>query len=201
MSYRNLELLSNRSEFSDSRRSITKIAIIGDSGVGKTSLLERFTKNSFKNSYIMTIGGNFLTKKLPMNNGKSEILIFSDVAGQERFKEVRQVFYSGVEIVLAVCDLTRKNTLLNLDKVWLPEFLHSLPTQNANIKVQLIGNKCDLEDLSVISSRSLEKMAHKLSKKYPHITLLRPALLTSAKDNIFLEDSKTTKEPLAYCVN
>lgn len=200
MSFRNLELLSNRPELSDARRSITKIAIIGDSGVGKTSLIERFTNNCFKNSYIMTIGGNFLTKKLATKDGKSEILIFSDVAGQDRFKEVRSVFYSGVEIVLAVCDLTRKNTLVNLEKKWLPEFLHSLPQKNANVKVQLIGNKCDLEDLTVISSKDLDRMALKLSMKHPHITVLRPTLRTSAKDNIFLEESNPSKEPLAYCV-
>ena len=193
MPLRDLDVMLNAKSIKSSRKAITKIVILGDSGVGKTSLLERVVNSRFSQKYNMTIGGNFYTKKIPLANGKFEMVIFSDVAGQPRFEDVRQVFYSGVETALAVCDLSRKNSLHNLEKIWIPEFLTWASKPDFKPKIQLIGNKSDLTDLIVISIKDLEELASRLAIKYPHITVLKPILITSAKKNTFSEQS--TSQP------
>ena len=196
-----LDIISHHRTFSATNRNITKIVVLGDSGVGKTSLVNRFVSSSYEETYTMTIGGNFITKKFPIGDGKIEMLIFSDVAGQERFKDVRSVFYTGVEIVLAICDLTRKNTLKNLEKIWIPEFISFNTSKFFKPKIQLIGNKCDLEDLIVITSDDLMETACKLSIKYPQISMLTPCLRTSAKENLFLgSSSSSSKIPISNSI-
>ena len=128
-------------------------------------------------------------------------MVLWDLAGQERFKDVRSVFYTGVEIVLAICDLTRKNTLKNLEKIWIPEFISFNTSKFFKPKIQLIGNKCDLEDLIVITSDDLMETACKLSIKYPQISMLTPCLRTSAKENLFLGgSSSSSKIPISNSI-
>lgn len=200
MPLRDLDVMLNAKTTKTSRRTITKIAILGDSGVGKTSLIERFVNSGFSEKYNMTIGGNFYTKKIPLANGKLQMTIISDVSGQARFQDVRQVFYNGVDIALAVCDLTRKDSLQNIEKIWIPEFLSWVSRPGFKPKIQLVGNKVDLRDLLVISKRDLEEMVSRLTIKYPHTTILKPILITSAKKNTFIEhsSSKTKKAVPGY---
>ena len=182
--------------FSLSQMNIKKIAILGDAAVGKTSLAERFVNKKFNDSYNLTIAGNFLKKKISTENGK-EILIISDIAGQSRFKEVRSAFLLGAEVVLAVCDLTRKKTLENLENIWIPEFLNANQnTGRKSIQIQLIGNKCDLEDLMVMNLSDLDKIALSIARKYPRVTMLRPCLLTSAKEDLLIDEAFGTKKKL-----
>ena len=182
--------------FSLSQMNIKKIAILGDAAVGKTSLAERFVNKKFNDSYNLTIAGNFLKKKISTENGK-EILIISDIAGQSRFKEVRSAFLLGAEVVLAVCDLTRKKTLENLENIWIPEFLNANQnTGQKSIQIQLIGNKCDLEDLMVMNLSDLDKIALSIARKYPRVTMLRPCLLTSAKEDLLIDEAFGTKKKI-----
>jgi small GTP-binding protein len=182
--------------FSLSQKSIKKIAILGDAAVGKTSLAERFINKKFDDSYNITIAGNFLKKIIPTEKGK-EILIISDIAGQSRFEEVRSAFFLGAEVVLAVCDLTRKKTLENLENIWIPEFLIANPIKGRKkTKIQLIGNKCDLEDLMVMDMSDLEKIALSIARKYPRVTMLMPCLLTSAKEDLLIEEAFGSKKKL-----
>lgn len=172
-----------------SNRKVVKVTVFGDSGVGKTSLIKRFTSAKFNPTYSMTIGGDFSSKKLPLTNDNVATIIFSDVAGQERFKDTREVFYAGAEIALAVFDLTRHQSLDNLLKIWIPKFVKNSSSKNNNIKIQLIGNKSDLENYAVITPQEIQDLAGKITLKFPNVTLLKPFLLTSAKMNQFSSDS------------
>lgn len=180
----NRDINNNPTIFSTPNKLIKKIAVIGDSGVGKTSLIKRMTSNKFTLSYNMTIGGDFTTKKLPLANGKFCTYIFSDVSGQDRFKETRQVFYAGVDLVFGICDLTRRQSLENLEKLWVPEFLSSYSNET-KLKIQIVGNKSDLSDYFVINSHDLEQSAFRISMKFPQVTILNPCIITSAKNNLF----------------
>ena len=180
----NRDITNNPTIFSTSSKLIKKIAVIGDSGVGKTSLIKRMTSNTFTLSYNMTIGGDFTTKKLPLPNGKFCTYIFSDVSGQDRFKEMRQIFYAGVDLVFAVFDLTRKQSLINLEKLWIPEFL-STYSNDSKLKIQIVANKSDLLDYFVINPNDLEQSTFRISMKFPQVTILNPCIITSAKNNLF----------------
>ncbi len=168
---------------------MTKVVILGDSGVGKSSIIERFINARFSPKYNMTIGFNVVAKNFRIDQD-SELLVFLDVAGESRFAEVRKPCYLGAEIVLAVCDLTSKKSLTNLEKVWLPEFTkYRSNDEELHPKIQIIGNKCDLTDKIVISPEELQETAFRISVKYPQFTILTPSIITSAKENMFINES------------
>ena len=200
MSDRNI--FSKYFSYVSSLKNTRRIVILGDSAVGKTSIAKRFVDQTFSTDYDLTVAGNFFTNKLPTIYDKPEIFIISDVAGQKRFENVRSAFFNGSEFLLAVCDLTRKNTLRNLESVWIPEFLHAVtPKDGFRVKIQIVGNKCDLADLLVISMDDMDKIASSIGRKYPNVVMQLPCLLTSAKDNLFIDEAFGAKRkfiPLFY---
>jgi small GTP-binding protein len=184
MSLSNFEPLLQESMMNSPYKALTRICVIGDSGVGKSSLVNRLTSGKFFSSYSMTIGGDFKVKKIPTDHGRIHTFIFTDLSGQSRFEVTRKAFYSSCDLVFAVCDVTRKDSLTNLIKTWIPEFI-KLTSNHNNFKpkIQIIGNKSDLTDYTVISLSDLEEIALKVSLKFPHINVVHPCLMTSAKNN------------------
>ena len=120
---------------------IYKICVVGDGGVGKTSMVLRFTENSFKENYLMTIGSNFATKamKLPEYPNLDVKLQIWDLAGQQHFSFVRPPFYRGATAIIYVFDLTRRSSFANL-MTWKEE-VEKVIGQKTSI---LVGNKLDL---------------------------------------------------------
>ena len=122
---------------------IYKICIVGDGGVGKTSLVLRYCENSFRENYIMTIGSNFLTKKvvLPDYPNYDFILQLWDLAGQKHFRFVRLPFYRGATGIIYVYDLTKRSSFANIPN-WQDE-VEKFIGRKSSI---LVGNKLDLAD-------------------------------------------------------
>ena len=120
---------------------IFKIVIVGDSGVGKTNLITRYLKNDFKPETKATIGVEFSDKKYIYKNKNIKIQIW-DTAGQERYRSLTSMYYKGAKGAIFVYDISSKNSFENIDK-WLIEMKK---TADENIKIILIGNKCDLID-------------------------------------------------------
>ena len=184
------KILNDYKTSSSSRRNISKIVILGDSGVGKTSLIEQLVNAKFDPNYTMTIGVNLITKRYPIGIDNYQVLVFSDISGQTRFADIRKSYYTGVEIVMAVCDLTDRKTLENLEYIWIPEFIQSNPLEEGlRIKIQLIGNKCDLKDQLELSIYDLTETATRIDNFFPEVSVLKPCLLTSAKDNLYINES------------
>ena len=101
-----------------------KIAVIGSSGVGKTSLINQFISKKFERDYISTIGVNILIKDIDieLNEEKYAIqLMFWDIGGQEKYTNVRHMFYKGSNGAILVYDTTRPNTFLSV-----PTYLEDL---------------------------------------------------------------------------
>lgn len=116
-----------------------RICIIGDSSVGKTSLLTRYCDNVFKESYNNTIGVDFRVFSLKYNDTVCKVHIW-DTAGQERFKSVAVNYFKSTHGFMFVYDVTNKSSFDNINK-W-AELVHNT-NQNAKVNF-LIGNKCDL---------------------------------------------------------
>ena len=175
---------------SSSRRNISKIVLLGDSNVGKTCLIERLVNSTFNPNYNMTIGVNLITKRYAIGLDNYQVLVFSDISGQTRFADIRKSYYMGVEIVMAVCDLTNRETLNNLENIWIPEFIDSNPVEEGlRTKIQLIGNKVDLKDELEISIYDLEETASRIAYCHPQVSMLKPSLLTSAKEGLYINES------------
>lgn len=119
-----------------------KILIIGESGVGKSSLLLRFTDDTFDPQLGATIGVDFKVKTIAVDGNKAKLAIW-DTAGQERFRTLTPSYYRGAQGVILVYDVTRRDTFAKLD-VWLNE-LETYCTRNDLVKM-LVGNKIDKEN-------------------------------------------------------
>ena len=116
-----------------------KIALVGDCGVGKSSIALRYTRNEFLSNYISTGGASYSNKIVEKNGEKLQLDIW-DTAGQEKFRSLGKNFYRDAFIILMVYDITRQETFDNLKKIWYPEI-----TQNGVEKplLAVVGNKSD----------------------------------------------------------
>ena len=125
-----------------------KIVLIGDSGVGKSNLLSRFTRNEFNLESKSTIGVEFATKSIQAE-GKTIKAQIWDTAGQERFQSLGVGFYRGADACLLVYDITDPHSLDNLDH-WRKEFLEQvggglagLGDASTQFPFVVLGNKMD----------------------------------------------------------
>ena len=116
-----------------------KIVLIGDTGVGKSNLLSRFTKDEFNLESKSTIGVEFATKNIPIDNKVIKAQIW-DTAGQERYRAITSAYYRGAVGALLLYDITRQATFANVER-WLTELRDHA---EANIVIMLVGNKSDL---------------------------------------------------------
>ena len=119
-----------------------KVVLIGDSGVGKSNLLSRFTKNEFNLESKTTIGVEFATKTIE-TEGKIVKAQIWDTAGQERYRAITSAYYRGAVGALLVFDITKDQTFKSIDR-WLNELKDHA---DQNIVVMLVGNKTDLDHL------------------------------------------------------
>jgi len=150
-----------------------KLLIIGDSGVGKSSLLVRFADNHFSGNYITTIGVDFKIRTIELNGERVKLQIW-DTAGQERFRTITSTYYRGTHGVIVVYDVTSGESFANV-KRWLHEI-----DQNCDVVNRiLVGNKNDDPDRKVVLTDDAKRFADQMG-----IRLFE----TSAKDNINVEE-------------
>jgi small GTP-binding protein len=145
-----------------------KVLIIGNSGVGKSCLLLRYTDNKFQETFLTTIGVDFKTKYIEIEGLKVKLQIW-DTAGQEKFRSITKAYYRGAHGILVVFDISRRDTF-NQTRMWVDSIRDS-SSDSSPIDVILVGNKSDLE-------RMVEKAeAEDLAKQFQI-----PYFETSAKD-------------------
>ncbi|KAK8672828.1 hypothetical protein V6N13_111187 [Hibiscus sabdariffa] len=126
-----------------------KLLMIGDSGVGKSSLLLSFTAGTF-DELSPTIGVDFKVKYITAGGKKLKLAIW-DTAGQERFRTLTSSYYRGAQGVVLVYDVTRRETFTNLKEVWYKEF--ELYSTNQDCIRMLVGNKVDKESQRVVTKK------------------------------------------------
>jgi len=124
---------------------LIKLLLIGDSGVGKSCLLLRFSDESFTPSFITTIGIDFKIRSIEMDGKKIKLQIW-DTAGQERFRTITTAYYRGAMGIIMVYDVTDEKSFINI-RNWMRNI-----EQHASEDVNkiLVGNKCDLSDKRLI---------------------------------------------------
>ena len=138
-----------------------KILTIGESGVGKTCVLRRFVENKFLKNHLATIGIDFKTKTLNINNQEIKLKIW-DTAGQERFRNITTQYYKGADGIVLVYDVTDEASYEKI-RDWMEQILSN--TQQDEIGLVLLGNKCDMEPRAVSEEQGI-KMAEDLKISY-----------------------------------
>jgi len=120
---------------------VVKVVIVGDWGVGKTSVIRRFAENKFEHDYKPSIGVNIVTKIIDVKGQKLKLQLF-DTGGQERFQPLRQRYYTGANAVVFVFDITRASSASAIESKWLDEVTSTLGNDFVRV---VLANKTDLE--------------------------------------------------------
>ena len=160
-----------------------KIVLIGETGVGKTSIISQFIDQVFQADQQATIGGTYSSKTVKCSNGKILKLEIWDTAGQERYRSVTKMFYKDANVAILVYDITNKFSFEELQNYWAEQVLESAPK---DIILCIIANKSDLIQEEQVDEGEARKYAGKINAIFA---------VTSAKDNagindLFIEISK-----------
>jgi len=152
-----------------------KLLLIGDSGVGKTCILYRFSDDAFNTTFISTIGIDFKIKTIELHGKKIKLQIW-DTAGQERFHTITTSYYRGAMGIMLVYDITNPKSFDNIAK-WLRNIDEHA---SEDVEKMLLGNKCDMADKRMVSKERGEQIAREHGIRF---------LETSAKANINIDKS------------
>ena len=156
-----------------------KLILIGDSCVGKSNILLKYLKNQFNENSKTTVGVEFGTKNIIINNKRIKIQIW-DTAGQERYRSITSAYYKGAKGALIVYDITRKNTFDNIDK-WITDLKLN---GDKNICIIILGNKSDLIDKREINKNDGIKKAEMYKTAFLETSALNGDNISKAFDEL-----------------
>jgi small GTP-binding protein len=150
-----------------------KVCLVGDGAVGKTSLVRKYVFDEFSDDYLATIGTKITKREMTVRDPDEDMEIKVDMAiwdimGQHGFRRLLQeAYFFGVDGVIAVCDLTRKETVDGLN-----DWLERIEEVAGDVPVITLGNKADLQEGLVVKEEDVERLAKTKNSEY---------LMTSAK--------------------
>ncbi|KAJ1084803.1 hypothetical protein NDU88_004949 [Pleurodeles waltl] len=159
-----------------------KVVLIGDSGVGKSNLLSRFTRNEFNLESKSTIGVEFATRSIQVD-GKTIKAQIWDTAGQERYRAITSAYYRGAVGALLVYDIAKHLTYENVER-WLKELRDHADN---NIVIMLVGNKSDLRHLRAVPTDEARAFAEKNNLSFIETSALDSTNVEEAFKNILTE--------------
>lgn len=150
-----------------------KLLLIGDSGVGKTCILVRFSEDAFNSTFISTIGIDFKIRTVEIEGKKIKLQIW-DTAGQERFRTITTAYYRGAMGIMLVYDVTNERSFENI-RNWIRNIEENA---SADVEKMILGNKCDLQESRVVSQERGRVLAEEHGVKF---------METSAKSGLNVE--------------
>ncbi|KAF6170327.1 hypothetical protein GIB67_043017 [Kingdonia uniflora] len=161
---------------------VFKIVLIGDSAVGKSQILSRFARNEFSLDSKATIGVEFQTRTLQIQNKSVKAQIW-DTAGQERYRAVTSAYYRGAVGAMLVYDITKRQTFDHIPR-WLEELRSHA---DKNIVIILIGNKSDLENQRAVPTEDAKEFAQKEGLFFLETSALEATNIETAFSTILTE--------------
>ncbi|KAL3666837.1 Ras-related protein RABE1e [Phytophthora oleae] len=155
---------------------LIKLLLIGDSGVGKSCVLLRYSDDSFTTSFITTIGIDFKVKTIDVDGKRIKLQIW-DTAGQERFRTITTAYYRGAMGILLVYDVTDDHSFQNI-RNWMTQIRQNA---SSNVNKILIGNKCDVDPSErAVTTKQGQDLADEFGIKF---------FETSAKSNQNIDEA------------
>uniref|UniRef100_V9KWI7 Ras-related protein Rab-25 n=1 Tax=Callorhinchus milii TaxID=7868 RepID=V9KWI7_CALMI len=161
---------------------VFKVVLIGESGVGKSNLLSRFTRNEFNHDSRTTIGVEFSTRSVTVGGVTVKTQIW-DTAGLERYRAITSAYYRGAVGALLVYDITKHLTYDHVER-WLNELLDHADN---NLVVMLVGNKCDLTELRAVPCEEAKSFADKHGLLYMETSALDSTNVEPAFQTVIAE--------------
>ena len=136
-----------------------KVVLLGESSVGKTSIITRFVENKFKQDTMSSLSANFVSKKIEIGNNKFIKFDIWDTAGQEKYRALAKIFYQDSKIVILVYDITNKNSFNELKNYWYEKVKEN---SSSDVIFAIAGNKCDLYEKEEVEKTEGEKFAKEI---------------------------------------
>ena len=166
-----------KNKLSTSMDCVYKVLLLGDSTVGKTCVLLKYTDKIFQETHMMTIGLDYRLKVMQLQSGKEVKLQIWDTAGQDRFRSITKNYYKGSHGIILIYDVTSLKTFENV-KSWISQINEEISDK---VVIYLVANKIDMETERKVSTKEGQKLAEELGV---------PFIETSAKtgvgiDNVF----------------
>ena len=182
-----MDSISKGSENNNEYELIFKLIVVGESSVGKTNIISRYTSDTVNKGSLFTIGVELCQKSLKIKDKYAKIELW-DTAGQERFFSITSQYFRGSDGCFIVYDITNQNSFEKIDK-WVGALKRECAEK---ISIVLIGNKCDLEEKRVIT----KNMGMEKAK-----TLQCPFFETSALSNCNIDEAVKTMIDIIYAKN
>eukprot|EP00428_Durinskia_dybowskii_P076665 CAMPEP_0170354896 /NCGR_PEP_ID=MMETSP0117_2-20130122/356_1 /TAXON_ID=400756 /ORGANISM="Durinskia baltica, Strain CSIRO CS-38" /LENGTH=213 /DNA_ID=CAMNT_0010608903 /DNA_START=138 /DNA_END=777 /DNA_ORIENTATION=+ len=158
-----------------------KVVMVGESGVGKSSLTIRFVSNHFKEHGQPTIGASFLSKTLSLQTGGSIKYNIWDTAGQEKYRSLASLYYRGVDIAIIVYDITNRNSFEQVQDYWVQELQHQC-FGSGGLQIAIVGNKSDLVEKRQVQ----ESEGRKLAEDFGAVFYETSAKSSASIDELFI---------------
>jgi len=160
-----------------------KVVLVGESGVGKTSIITQFIDQTFQEDQQSTTGGTFSTKSVVCDNGKTLKFEIWDTAGQERYRALTKMFYKDANAAVLVYDITRKDSFEEIQNYWSNQIKESSPP---GIILAVAANKSDLIDHEAVD----EEQARKFAKDLGAIFVSTTATQIDPVNDLFIQIAK-----------
>ena len=155
---------------------VYKVLLLGDSTVGKTCFLMKYTDKTFQDIHMSTIGLDYRLKAMKLKSGKKIKLQISDTAGQDRFRAITKNYYKGSHGIILIYDVTSIQTYENI-KTWVSQIREEA---SSNVVIYIVGNKIDMEEERKVSKEEGKNLADELG--FPFVE-------TSAKTGINVNET------------
>ena len=155
-----------------------KVVLLGESGVGKTSIISRFINDTFEEGLVTTTGASYAGKDMVFKDYQNQVIRFEiwDTAGQEKYRALAQIFYKDAAIAILVYDITSEESFEEIQKYWYTQLKESA---SKDIVIGLAANKCDLIDDEKVSEERAREFAKEIGAVFK---------LTSACKSIGIEE-------------
>ena len=155
---------------------VYKVLLLGDSTVGKTCFLLKYTDKVFKEVHMTTVGLDYRLKNMTLKNGKTVKLQIWDTAGQDRFRSITKNYYKGAHGIIVIYDITSFATFDNV-KNWISQIREEV---SSNVVIYIAGNKSDLEEQRKVQTEEGKNLAEEYG--FPFVE-------TSAKDGTNINEA------------
>ena len=172
-----------------------KVVLLGEAGVGKTSIISRYVSNTFSDVLMSTTGASFATKKIELDEEHKIKFQIWDTAGQERFRSLAKIFYQNAAVAVLVYDITRRESFEKLKEFWIKELKENAPS---DIILAIAANKSDNYENELVSLKEGKDLAQEINAIFKSTS----AMLSHGIDDLFkligekfINPSLNTNEP------
>ena len=159
-----------------------KVVLIGESGVGKTSIIQQYTSNKFDPDTVSSLSAQYVTKTVEFTNVQKAIKFdIWDTAGQEKYRSLAKIFYKDAKVICLVYDITNKDSFNALKEYW---YGNIKEIKTPETILALVANKSDLYDRSQVSDEEGQEYAREIEALFQSTSAKSDSGITTLFDNI-----------------